>query len=549
MLANLKIWTRLSLGFFVVILLLIAVVGLVVHSIAGLKANTEAIGRDRYPKIAIAQKWLVSSLNIARHSNAILILPKEQIGEEIAEIQTEGQENKDNLDKLESLLDTEKGNALFTAIVNARTAYIGPQNGFLKFAEAGQLEAAKKELLARVRPLQIAYIDAISNFIGFEDALLKSQTESAERDAAKSTSWIISLGGMATLFAALLGVWLTRSITRPLNQAVQAANRLAEGDLTTKITATSNDETGQLLRAMNNMVTKLCSVVNEVNRSAEALVGASVQVSATAQTLSRAASEQAASVEETSTSMEQIATSIAQNTENAKITDGMATKAANEAAEGGEVVKATAAAMKSIANKIGIIDDIAYQTNLLALNAAIEAARAGEHGKGFAVVAAEVRKLAERSQIAAQEIGAVAISSVELAERAGKLLDAMVPNIRKTSDLVQEISAASAEQSSGVGQINSAVNHFTQTTQLNASSAEELAATAEEMSGSVEQLQQLMAFFKVGSEEKARVLQFAPRKPVPVDRAKTRQHPSPRAAGNLALTPMIEPNETEFTKF
>jgi methyl-accepting chemotaxis protein len=549
MLANLKIWTRLSLGFFVVILLLIAVVGLVIHSNAGLKANTEAIGRDRYPKIEIAQKWIVSILQIARHSDNIFILSKEQLAEEIADIRAERQANKEYLEKLESILNTEKGKALFSEIVNARSTYVDPENNFLKFAEAGQLEAAKQELLTTVGPMQIAYIDAISKFIKFEYALLMSQIDTAEKDADQSTSSIMILGGVATLFAALLGFWLTRSITRPLNRAVQVANRLAEGDLTAMIVANSSDETGQLLQAMGNMVTRLSSVVDEVNSAAEALVGASVEVSATAQALSEAASEQAAGCEETGTSMEQIAASIAQNTENAKITDGIATKAAHEAAEGGEAVRATAAAMRSIANKIGIIDDIAYQTNLLALNAAIEAARAGEHGKGFAVVAAEVRKLAERSQIAAQEIGTVAISSVELAERAGKLLDAMVPNIGKTSDLVQEISAASAEQSSGVEQINSAVSHLTQTTQQNASSSEELAATAEEVSGNAEQLQQLMAFFKVGPGKKAQVLEFTPRKAAASGKPKSRKNPSQRVAGNLALTPAMEPDETEFTKF
>src|SRR5471032_3156826 len=189
--------------------------------------------------------------------------------------------------------------------------------------------------------------------------------------------------------------------------------------------------------------------------------------------------------------------SISQNTENAKVTDGIASKAALEAAEGGEAVESTVAAMRQIARKICIIDDIAYQTNLLALNAAIEAARAGDHGKGFAVVAAEVRKLAERSQVAAQGIEQVATSSVQLAEKAGALLDQMVPNIRRTSNLVQEITAASEEQSAGVGQINTAVTQLSQTTQQNASSSEQLAATAEEMSSQAEQLQQTMAFFRL----------------------------------------------------
>ncbi len=320
---------------------------------------------------------------------------------------------------------------------------------------------------------------------------------SQEFDALLASVWrtLLITGMVVAILAFAVAFLLTRSITRPINAAVDVANQLSEGDLTVKIEVTSKDETGMLLGAMQAMVSKLSQIIGEVRGAADNLSSASEEVSATAQSLSQGASEQAASVEETSASIEQMSASIAQNTENAKVTDGMATKAAADSIEGGEAVKQTVTAMKSIAGKIGIIDDIAYQTNLLALNAAIEAARAGEHGKGFAVVAAEVRKLAERSQVAAQEIGELAGGSVDMAERAGKLLDEMVPNIKKTSDLVQEITAASEEQSTGVGQVNSAMNQLNQATQQNASASEELAATAEEMSGQAEQLQRLMGFF------------------------------------------------------
>jgi methyl-accepting chemotaxis protein len=324
---------------------------------------------------------------------------------------------------------------------------------------------------------------------------LAAQTATTTYDAARA--WVIGMIAGCSAMALLLAFAITRGITGPVRRAAEAADRLAEGDLTMQLEVDGRDEVAQLMRAMSNMITRLSQVVTEVNGGAEALAGASEEVSATAQSLSQAASEQAAGVEETSASIEEMTASISQNTENAKITDGMATKAATEATEGGEAVRATVVAMKQIAQKIGIIDDIAYQTNLLALNAAIEAARAGEHGKGFAVVAAEVRKLAERSQVAAEEIANVASSSVELAEKAGRLLDTIVPNIRKTSDLVQEITAASEEQSSGVGQINAAVMQLNQTTQQNASSSEELAATAEEMSSQAEQLQRAMSFFRL----------------------------------------------------
>jgi len=322
-----------------------------------------------------------------------------------------------------------------------------------------------------------------------------------------------------------------------VDDVVRVMGAMAEGDLSKRIDKAYEGEFAKLKEYANNTVDKLSEVVAEVNGAADSLASASEQVSATAQSLSQASSEQAAGVEETSASIEQMTASIAQNTENAKVTDGMATKAAKEANEGGEAVKETVSAMNQIAKKIGIIDDIAYQTNLLALNAAIEAARAGEHGKGFAVVAAEVRKLAERSQVAAQEIGEVATNSVALAEKAGKLLDEMVPSIRKTSDLVQEITAASEEQSSGVSQINAAVGQLSQTTQQNASSSEELASTAEEMSAQAERLQQTMSFFRLARGAGVR----------PEGAARPPKRSTLRLAGRVAA--QAEPNETSFTHF
>ncbi|MEK8031987.1 methyl-accepting chemotaxis protein [Ideonella sp. DXS29W] len=296
-----------------------------------------------------------------------------------------------------------------------------------------------------------------------------------------------------------VGQWVDMTDQLAAEAAIAAvATSASNGDFTSSVDTESL--TGfyrEIGGQFNDLVRNFSRTITQVRAAAEQLSSASSQVSSTSQALSQSASEQAASLEETTASLQEMAASVKQNSDNATVTDGMASKAAKEAIEGGEAVGQTVDAMKSIAKKISIIDDIAYQTNLLALNAAIEAARAGEHGKGFAVVAAEVRKLAERSQVAAQEIGQLAGESVSLAERAGALLGEIVPSINQTSHLVQEIAAASAEQSNGIGQVTSAMGHLNTSTQQNASASEQLSATAEELSAQATQLQELMSYFRL----------------------------------------------------
>ena len=310
----------------------------------------------------------------------------------------------------------------------------------------------------------------------------------------------VALTIIALLIVAAVVFFIARSITTPLIKSVAFAHEIATGNLTAALDIDQKDEIGVLASTLMDMGARLRKVVGDVRMVTDNVASGAGELAATSQTLSQGATEQASALEEVSSSMEQMAANISQNADNANQTQGLASGASGQARESGSAVAESVEAMKEIADKISIIEEIARQTNLLALNAAIEAARAGEHGKGFAVVAAEVRKLAERSGVAAGEISQLAASSVQVADRAGGLLGKLVPDIQRTAELVDEISSASNEQNAGASQINSAIQQLDSVVQQNASASEEMSSTASELSIQATQLQETVAFFRVGDD-------------------------------------------------
>ena len=347
-----------------------------------------------------------------------------------------------------------------------------------------------------------------------EELITLSKQQLDEADAAadatyQSTSTImIGLSAGAVLIGLVAAFWISMSISRGLQRATLAVRQVAEGDLTSTVQITTRDEIGEMLGHVNSMIERLRDVVGDALSASDNVSSGSQELSASSEQLSQGATEQASSAEEASASMEEMAANIKQNADNAAQTEKIARQSAKDAETSGEAVGRAVGAMRTIAEKISIVQEIARQTDLLALNAAVEAARAGEHGKGFAVVASEVRKLAERSQAAAAEISALSSDTVSVATEAGEMLNRLVPDIRKTAELVAEISAACREQDIGAAQINEAIQQLDKVTQTNAGASEEMSATSEELASQAEELQASIAFFKVdkvGHKETANV--------------------------------------------
>jgi methyl-accepting chemotaxis protein len=392
------------------------------------------------------------------------------------------------------------------SLLASRAVFSGLPIEMFDLREADDWNKANYWLGTKAAPLAREIVVLLDEMRKSQEALMLSDLNelNAVSDSVKLIQVIVTL--IAIALSLVISILIVRSLMGQLGgepeEVLELAEKISEGDLTQNLTHDGKTRVG-VYAAMVDMQQKLINVIQHIQGNSSQISHAASQVSGTANTLSQATSEQAASVEEVSSSVEEIGASIRQNSDNSQTTNKIASESASAATDGGKAVADTVVAMTQIAEKISIIEDIAYQTNMLALNAAIEAARAGEHGKGFQVVAAEVRKLASRSQLASSEIKTLTADTMKVARKAGVLLEKMVPDITQTAKLIQEISAASEEQSSGAGQINSAMQQLDKVTQQNAAGSEELAATAEEMQAQSKNLQEVVSFFRLEAKETA----------------------------------------------
>ena len=507
---RLKISTRLTFSFMTLMVLILVLGGVALWGSSTQRSALTDITQKQIPIIRTlntitdgANEQAIQFRNLAIFSTETLQASAR------AMIQKTRTELAGEMDSLSKHTHSGLGQSLLEDLKQRRVAFLKSGDEFLALLDQGQRDEALKLLETQLRPNQLEYQRVIRSMLDHQTQSSDVASQKAEAAADNLFQEVLAAGAIAILLAVTLAITITRSITRPLSLAMAAADRVARGDLSGQITVKSQDETGQLLSALQRMQHSLVSTVSAVRGNAQGVASGSAQIAMGNNDLSSRTEEQASALEQTAASMEQLSATVKQNADNARQANQMAVNASSVATQGGEVVAEVVETMKSInesshriSDIIGVIDGIAFQTNILALNAAVEAARAGEQGRGFAVVASEVRALAGRSADAAKEIKQLITTSVQrveqgsmLVDKAGETMTDVVTAIRRVTDIMGEISAASHEQSSGMAQIGEAVTQMDQTTQQNAALVEEMAAAASSLHNQAQSLVEAVAVF------------------------------------------------------